>query len=118
MSIKVSVRSDDRITIAFPKNEVIKLRIEDIDAQRKLIRIKGAKCRKDRYTVLSEVALQMLRVYLKDYEPNGWLFPGINENHHISIRTAQAIFEHAKERVGVKKEVTIHTLRHSFATHL
>ena len=56
--------------------EVVKLRVEDIDTKRNMIHIKVAKGQKDRYTVLSEVALEVLREYWRVYQPNNWLFPG------------------------------------------
>jgi len=99
-------------------SEVVRLRIEDIDAQRKLIHVRGAKGRRDRYTILSDVVITILRRYLKEYKPDNWLFPGANPGRHITIRTAQAVFEHACETTGIQKDVTIHSLRHSFATHL
>jgi site-specific recombinase XerD len=98
--------------------EVVKLKIEDIDFQRKLIHIHGAKGRKDRYTILSDKASATLKEYLKDYKPDNWLFASANPKKYITIRTAQAIFEHSCERAGIHKEVSIHSLRHSFATHL
>jgi len=99
-------------------SEVVKLKPEDIDGNRMLVFVKGAKGRKDRYTLLSDVTLKFLREYWKEYKPTKWLFPGPDKERHITIRTAQRIFETACERAGVKKEVTIHSLRHSFATHL
>lgn len=99
-------------------SEVVKLKPEDIDGNRMLVFVKGAKGRKDRYTSLSDVTLKFLREYWKEYRLTKWLFPGPDKERHITIRTAQRIFEIACERGGVKKEVTIHSLRHSFATHL
>ncbi len=98
--------------------EAINLRVTDIDSQRMLIRVRQGKGRKDRYTVLSQVALEVLRKYSKKYRPFDWLFPGGDIGSHISERTVQKIFERAKESAGIKKEATVHTLRHSFATHL
>lgn len=99
-------------------SEVVKLRYEDIDTERKLIHIKGAKGRKDRYTLLSDVASKTLKLYIDSYQPKKWLFHSRDVNYHITTRTAQRIFEYACKTAEIKKEVTVHSLRHSFATHL
>ncbi|WRQ72941.1 MAG: tyrosine-type recombinase/integrase [Methanosarcinales archaeon Met12] len=99
-------------------SEVVKLKPADIDIQRKLIHVKGAKGRKDRYTILSDVAIETLGLYLKMYQPEKWVFPGQKEGLHITTRTVQRIFEDAIKKADIDKEVSVHSLRHSFATHL
>lgn len=98
--------------------EVIRLKVEDIDSDRMLINIKGAKGRKDRYTMLSKTALEVLRDYWSQYKPEKWLFESIRADRHLSTRTVEKILEHACEKAGIKKDISVHTLRHSFATHL
>ncbi len=98
--------------------EVVRLKIEDIDGKRMLIHIKGAKGRKDRYTLLSEKALEILRQYWRKYKPEKWLFGGAKEGRYLSIRSVDKIFRNACDKAGIKKDVSVHTLRHSFATHL
>ena len=99
-------------------SEVAKLKVENIDSERNLIFIKGAKGKKDRYTLLSNVALEMLRDYFKIYKPEKWLFEGGKEGRHITERSIQKVFEKAVFKAGINKKVSVHTLRHSFATHL
>jgi len=94
------------------------LKSGDIDAERKLIHIRGGKGRKDRYTILSDAAMETLKEYTKEHKPQKWLFSGQRRSTHITVRTAQKIFESACKKAGIIKEVTVHSLRHSFATHL
>ena len=98
--------------------EVIKLQSQDIDSQRMLIHIVQGKGKKDRYTVLSEIALEQLRKYYKLYKPEKWLFPGQNSKEYITERTVQRVFENACIAAKITRKATVHTLRHSFATHL
>ncbi len=98
--------------------EVVKLRPEDIDSKRMLIHIKGSKGRKDRYTMLSKTALEVLREYWQEYRPRKWLFLGQEKEKHITTRTVEKIFSNACESAKILKKATVHSLRHSFATHL
>lgn len=99
-------------------SEVISLKLGDIDKDRMLIHIRQGKGRKDRYTILSESALKVLRKYAAQYEVKDWLFPGEREGIHISERSVQNIFKNACVRAKIFKDVSVHSLRHSFATHL
>lgn len=99
-------------------SEVVKLKMEDIDSDRMMLGIRGGKGRKDRCTMLSGKALQLLSTYFKEYNPSKWLFEGQRPGRYLSMRTVEKIFEHAKKKAGITKDATVHTLRHSFATHL
>lgn len=98
----------------------MKLRIEDLDSERGLIHIRGAKGKKDRYTLLPESMKGLLNQYWIAYKLNssGWLFPGANPGQHLSARSIQAVLEHTVQKCDIKKPKSGHTLRHSFATHL
>lgn len=98
--------------------ESVSLKVTDIDSGRMLIHLHGAKGKKDRYTLLSEAALEQLRVYYRAYKPREYLFEGATGRIHISERTVQHIFERAVVAAGIRKPVSVHSLRHSFATHL
>jgi site-specific recombinase XerD len=94
------------------------LKVTDIDSKRMLVRIKQGKGRKDRYTVLSKVALEVLREYWDQYRPKDWLFAGRYPGKPLTGRSIQRVLIKAKDLAGIKKPATVHTLRHSFATHL
>ncbi len=99
-------------------SEVVGLHVRDIDIDRKLIHIHQGKGHKDRYTLLSQGALKIVQDYIRRFTPETWLFPGGIEGEHISARTVQKVFENTVTKAGIIKNVTVHTLRHSFATHL
>jgi site-specific recombinase XerD len=98
-------------------SEAINLRISDIDSKRMQIRVEQAKGKKDRYTLLSAKTLEVLKKYFLEYKPKLWLFEGQNGGQY-SEKSIQLIFHKAKESAKITKKVTVHTLRHSFATHL
>lgn len=99
-------------------SEAARLRLTDIDSKRMTVRISQGKGGKDRYSILSQTTLEQLRQYWKEYRPAEWLFEGQDKDDHISLSTIQSIFRAAKKRARITKPVSIHTLRHSFATHL
>ncbi|WML34333.1 site-specific tyrosine recombinase/integron integrase [Clostridium sp. OS1-26] len=98
--------------------EVVRLRSEDIDSKRMLIHVVQGKGKKDRYTLLSEIALNQLRKYYRIFKPEKWLFPGQNKEEFLTERTVERIFEKACFLANINKKASVHTLRHSFATHL
>jgi integrase/recombinase XerD len=98
-------------------SEVIHIRISDIDSSRMLITIKNAKGRKDRIVGLSRLILDMLKDYYVAYKPTDFLFEGQNGSHY-SPESIRNILRRAVGRCRIRKKVTVHTLRHSYATHL
>jgi integrase/recombinase XerD len=99
--------------------EVCTLRVEDIDSKRGLIHVRQGKGRKDRYVMLPQRVLVLLREYWKRARPAGeWLFPGRREGTHLHPTAVNWALKEAVRRVKLNKRVTAHTLRHSFATHL
>jgi integrase/recombinase XerD len=99
-------------------SEVVHLKVADLDSQRMVIRVEQGKGQKDRYTLLAQRTLDILRDYWKEYRPQGWLFPGKPDTEPLSVSAVQRVFEKALLRAGIKKPASVHTLRHSFATHL
>jgi integrase/recombinase XerD len=99
-------------------SEVVALKVSDIDSKRMLIRIEQGKGRKDRYVMLSPHLLELLRAWWKQAQPRGWLFPGRDPVLPITTRQFTRACHEAAEAAGIKKRVSPHTLRHSFATHL
>jgi len=99
-------------------NEVISLKIGDIDSTRMVIRVEQGKGRKDRYVMLSTHLLELLRAYWKAARPQGWLFPGRDRVNPLTPRQINRACHAAAQAAGIDKRVSLHTLRHSFATHL
>jgi integrase/recombinase XerD len=98
--------------------EAVRLKVSDVDSKRMQIRVTAGKGAKDRYTLLSETALTILREYFHAFKPKDWLFLGEERGDHLAESSAERIFKNSLKRVGITKPATFHTLHHSFATHL
>ena len=105
-------------------SEVVHLKVDDVDSQRMVIRVEQGKGRKDRYAMLSPKLLNLLRSWWREGRakskilPGGWLFPGQNPVNPMSTRQLNRICHMVVAEAGIDKRVSMHTLRHSFATHL
>ncbi len=99
-------------------NRAIALKLSDFDLKRKTLFVKADKGKKDRLVMLSESFLRDLSLYLNTYYIDDYLFPGSNGEKYITDRTANRILQRAVIKSGIKKKISFHTLRHSFATHL
>jgi site-specific recombinase XerD len=98
--------------------EIVSLKIGDIDSKRMVIRVEQGKGRKDRYVMLSPHLLELLRAWWKAARPEGWLFPGQNPVNPMTTRQFNRACHAAAQAAGIERNVSPHTLRHSFATHL
>ena len=94
------------------------MKIEDIDDKRKVIKVEQGKGKKDRYTLLSSRAELLLKEYISLYNPHDWLFEGDIAGRHLTERSVQRVFENSCNKADIAKNVSVHVLRHSFATHL
>ena len=105
-------------------SEVVHLKVTDVDSQRMTLRVEQGKGRKDRYAMLSPVMLQRLRTWWRIAHaqgrmlPGGWLFPGMNPTDPLTTRQLNRAIHDAADAAGLHKRVSMHTLRHCFATHL
>jgi len=99
-------------------SEIVHLKVGDIDSARMLIRVEQGKGRKDRYVMLSPDLLDLLRDWWRMAKPRGWLFPGRDPAQPISARQLNRACHAASATAALDKRVSLHTLRHSFATHL
>jgi integrase/recombinase XerD len=99
-------------------SEVVALKVSDIDSERMLLRVEQGKGRKDRFAMLSPRLLELLRDWYRIARPAVWLFPGRDPLLPLTTRQFNRVVHAAADRAAIKKRVTPHTLRHSFATHL
>ncbi len=99
-------------------SEVVSLKDGDIDGARKVIRVEQGKGRRDRTAMLSDPLLDLLRAWWREARPQGWLFPGRNPVNPLTTRQLRGAFDGARQAAQIDKKVSLHTLRHCFATHL
>jgi site-specific recombinase XerD len=99
-------------------SEVTHLRVSDVDGQRMMLRVEQGKGRQDRYVMLSHKLLAVLREYRKAYKTRHWLFAGQNSERPLTRASVHKFFHKARLKAGITKKVSVHGLRHSFATHL
>lgn len=117
-----SLRTRTALTTAYAAglraSEAVHLKVRDIDGERGVIRVEHGKGGKDRNVMLSAQLLNILRVYWRLARPQIWLFPGRDETKPIDVQVLYSACRSACAAAGIDKRVTVHTLRHSFATHL
>jgi len=98
-------------------SELVRLQVPDLDSRRMVVRVHAGKGRKDRLVPLSPKLLEELRAYWRAYRPTTWLFPGKKPGTHRSAASVQRLVQRVARRAGLTKAITVHTLRHSYATH-
>lgn len=99
------------------RSELLALRVGDVDLNRNVVFIRGGKGRKDRQSIMAQSLVPLLREYMEKYSPKFWLFEG-QSGERYSESSLQHILKQAASKAGIKKQVRLHMLRHSFATHL
>ncbi|MGC8859565.1 MAG: tyrosine-type recombinase/integrase [Ignavibacteria bacterium] len=105
-------------TCGLRRGELLNLKIDDVDSKRHMLIIRNSKGYKDRQVPISDKTIEMLREYYKVYKPKTWLFEGQQNSEPYSETSLQKVLHKAVNDAGIKKPVTLHWLRHSYATHL
>jgi len=100
------------------RSELLNLKPADIDSKRHLLIIKNAKGRKDRVAPIPEKLIEQLREYYKKFRPQTWLFEGQKKGKQYTATSLQQVLKDSLKKCGINKPVTLHWLRHSYATHL
>ena len=123
-----SLRNKAALSVAYGSglraSEVCHLKVTDIDSERMILRVEHGKGQRDRNAMLTPALLKILRAWYRDGQaqrkmlPGGWLFPGQNPVDPMSPRQLNRVFHQAREQAGIDKRVSLHSLRHAFATHL
>jgi integrase len=115
-----SLRNRTALMVAYGSglrvSEVVALKVEHIDSPRKLLRVEQGKGKRDRYTLLSPRLLEVLRTWWRAARPMDWLFPGWRVNAHLTAASLQDACRDAAERAGLRKRITVHSLRHYAAS--
>lgn len=99
-------------------SELVNLRINDIDFYRRLITVKSGKGKKDRITIISPAVLSRINQYITEYRPLEFIFESFQPGVKLNVRSIQKIIQLASKKAKISKNISAHTLRHSFATHL
>ena len=122
LSVTTNLKHKAMLSLAYSSglrvSEVAHLKVSDIDPSRMAVLVRQGKGQRDRYTILSKVALETIIRYLRKYRPTSWLFPGMIPGRPITDKSIGLVMRDVKKRAGITKRATVHSLRHAFATHL
>ncbi len=122
MAVTTNIKFQTMFMLAYSAglrvSEIARLKIADIDSENMQIFVRQGKGNIDRYSILSEICLETLRRYWREYRPTVWLFPGKISGEPIRTRAIQDAFQKMRIKAGLDPKASIHSLRHSFATHL